>query len=180
MDTGAMTVFLYTFQQRELLYNLTETLTGARFTTSYTRIGGQIRDVSDAFLAELRAFLKQFTPSLNETDGLLTRNKIFIDRTKDIGVITREQAIAFGITGPNLRGSGVDHDLRKKQPYLDYEKYDFDIPVGTVGDCFDRYLVRMEEMRQSVRILEQVIAKLPEGPINVVDGKNFLPLNQRY
>ena len=175
MDTGAMTVFLYTFTQREYLYNLHEQLTGARFTTSYTRVGGQIRDLPETFPGQLRGFLKQFTPSLNEIDGMLTRNRIFVDRTKDVGVISAADAIGYGLSGPNLRGSGVEHDLRKKQPYLDYEKYDFEVPVGTVGDCYDRYLVRLEEMRQSVRILEQVLDNLPDGPINVVDGKNILP-----
>ncbi len=173
MDTGAMTVFLYTFTEREKIYNLTELLTGARFTTSYTRIGGQIRDLPPGFIDLLVKFLDEFIPSLNETDALLTRNRIFVDRTKDVGIITKEQAIAFGLTGPNLRGSGVDYDVRKANPYLDYEKYDFDIPLGSVGDCYDRYLVRLEEMRQSVKILRQVIATLPEGPINYVDPKNM-------
>ena len=178
MDTGAMTVFLYTFTEREKIYNLCEQLTGARFTTSYTRVGGQIRDLPETFVPQLRQFLKEFIPQLNEIDGLLTRNRIFVDRTREVGVITKEQAIGFGLTGPNLRGSGVDHDLRKKQPYLDYDKYDFDVPIGTTGDCYDRYLVRLEEMRQSVHILEQVLDKLPDGPINVVDGKNILPPKQ--
>ena len=178
MDTGAMTVFLYTFTEREKIYNLCEQLTGARFTTSYTRVGGQIRDLPETFIPQLRQFLKEFIPQLNEIDGLLTRNRIFVDRTREVGVITKEQAIGFGLTGPNLRGSGVDHDLRKKQPYLDYQNYDFEVPVGTVGDCYDRYLVRLEEMRQSVRILEQVLDRMPDGPINVVDGKNILPPKQ--
>ena len=178
MDTGAMTVFLYTFTEREKIYNLCEQLTGARFTTSYTRVGGQIRDLPEKFPAQLRAFLKQFVPSLNEVDKLLTRNRIFVDRTRDVGVISKEQAIGYGLSGPNLRGSGVDHDLRKKHPYLDYEKYDFDVPVGQVGDCYDRYLVRLEEMRQSVRILEQLLDNIPDGPINIVDGKNVLPPKQ--
>ena len=178
MDTGAMTVFLYTFTEREKIYNLCEQLTGARFTTSYTRVGGQIRDLPETFVPQLRQFLKDFIPQLNEIDGLLTRNRIFVDRTRDVGVISKEQAVAFGLSGPNLRGSGVDHDLRKKQPYLDYQNYDFDVPIGTTGDCYDRYLVRLEEMRQSVRILEQVLAKLPDGPINIVDGKNILPPKQ--
>ncbi len=175
MDTGAMTVFLYTFTEREKLYNLIEQLTGARFTTSFTRVGGQIRDLPEPFIPQLRTFLKEFIPNLNEVDNLLTRNRIFVDRTRDIGVISKEDAIAYGITGPNLRGSGVEHDLRKKHPYLGYEKYDFEVAVGSAGDCYDRYLVRIEEMRQSVRILEQVLDKLPDGPINVVDGKNILP-----
>lgn len=178
MDTGAMTVFLYTFTEREKIYNLIEQLTGARFTTSYTRVGGQVRDMPETFAAQLRQFLKEFVPALNEIDSLLTRNRIFVDRTRDVGVISTEQAIAFGLSGPNLRGSGVDHDLRKKHPYLDYQNYDFEVAIGTVGDCYDRYLVRLEEMRQSVRILEQALDKMPDGPINVVDGKNILPPKQ--
>ncbi len=175
MDVGAMTVFLYTFTQRETIYNLCELLTGARFTTSYTRVGGQIRDLPEGFTDQLLTFCDEFLISLDEVDTLLTRNKIFLDRTRDIGVISREDAIAWGLSGPNLRGSGVDHDLRKANPYLDYHRYQFDIPVGSVGDCYDRYLVRMEEMRQSVRILRQAVAGLPDGPINVADSKTFLP-----
>jgi NADH-quinone oxidoreductase subunit D len=178
MDTGAMTVFLYTFTEREKLYNLIELLTGARFTTSFTRIGGQVRDLPETFIGQLCFFLKEFIPNLNEIDNLLTRNRIFVDRTRDVGVISKEDAIGYGLTGPNLRGSGVDHDLRKKHPYLDYEKYDFDVAIGVAGDCYDRYLVRIEEMRQSVRILEQVLDKLPDGPINIVDGKNIPPPKQ--
>ncbi len=175
MDTGAMTVFLYTFTEREKIYNLCEQLTGARFTTSYTRIGGQIRDLPDGFIAAVETFLDGLIPQVNEIDKLLTRNRIFVDRTKDIGILTKEMAIDYGITGPNLRGSGVDHDLRRKQPYLGYEQYDFEIPVGSVGDCYDRYYVRLEELRQSVGIIRQVIDKLPSGPINVLDKKNFRP-----
>lgn len=179
MDVGAMTVFLYTFTQRETIYNLCELLTGARFTTSYTRVGGQIRDLPDGFLEQLNKFCDEFLVSLDEVDTLLTRNKIFLDRTRDIGVITKEEAISFGLSGPNLRGSGVEHDVRKANPYLDYERYDFDIPIGTVGDCYDRYLVRMEEMRQSVRILKQAMADLPDGPINVADAKERLPKKEK-
>ena len=178
MDTGALSVFMYTFTEREKIYNLIEQLTGARFTTSYTRVGGQIRDLPETFPAQLRQFLKEVVPVIDEVDGLLTRNRIFVDRTRDVGVITKEQAIAFGLTGPNLRGSGVDHDLRKKHPYLDYQNYDFDVAIGSAGDCYDRYLVRLEEMRQSVRILEQALDRMPDGPINVVDGKNILPPKQ--
>lgn len=175
MDVGAVTVFLWTFTEREKIYNLIELLTGARFTTSYTRIGGQTRDLPETFLAQLRDFITTFRKSHAEVDALLTRNRIFIDRTKDIGIITKEDAIAYAISGPNLRGSGIEHDLRRKHPYLDYEKYDFEIPVGTVGDCFDRYLVRMEEMKQSCNILEQVADKIPSGPINIHDPKSTLP-----
>ncbi|MBN8708243.1 MAG: NADH dehydrogenase (quinone) subunit D [Verrucomicrobia bacterium 61-8] len=176
MDIGAVTVFLYTFTEREKIYNLVELLSGARFTTSYTRVGGQTHDLPETFLPQLKEFMRTFKPALEETDGLLTRNRIFVDRCKDVGVISKEDAIAYALSGPNLRGSGVDHDLRRKNPYLDYEKYDFEVPVGTVGDSYDRYLIRMEEMRQSLRILEQVIDKLPTGPINVIDPKQMLPV----
>src|ERR1700750_510519 len=179
LDLGAMTVFLYTFTEREKLYNLFELLTGARFTTSYTRVGGQIRDLPEMFIPALRKFLDDFIPQLDEVDNLLTRNRIFVDRTKDVWVLARDRAIAYALSGPNLRGSGVEHDLRRKHPYLDYEKYDFDVVVGSAGDCYDRYLVRVEEMRQSVRILRQVIEKLPDGPINVADWKNMPPPKSR-
>ena len=175
MDLGAMSLFLYTFTEREKIYNLMELLTGARFTTSYTRVGGQTHDLAPAFIPQLKEFLRTFPPAFAEADKLVTRNRIFVDRTKDIGVITKEDAIAYGLSGPNLRGSGVDHDLRKKHPYLDYEKYDFEIPIGVTGDCYDRYLVRMEEIRQSVKILQQVVDTLPSGPINWHDPKSTLP-----
>ena len=175
MDVGAMTVFLYTFTEREKLYNLIELLTGARFTTSYTRIGGMTRDLPDGFIAGLIKFLDDFIPQLNEIDQLLTRNRIWVDRIRELGIISKEEAIAYGLTGPNLRGSGVEYDVRQVHPYLDYEKYDFDIPIGTVGDAFDRYLLRVEEMRQSVKILRQAIDKLPSGPITVQDPKNLAP-----
>jgi NADH-quinone oxidoreductase subunit D len=119
--------------------------------------------------------LSEFPAVVDELDRLLSRNKIFVGRTKDVGVITREQAIDWGLTGPNLRGSGVDHDLRKRQPYLGYEQYEFDIPIGSVGDCYDRYFCRMEEMRQSVKILTQALDRLPDGPICVSDPKNLPP-----
>ena len=179
LDLGAMTVFLYTFTEREKLYNLFELLTGARFTTSYTRVGGQIRDLPETFIPQLQQFMDGFIPQLDEIDKLLTRNRIFVDRTRDIGVIPRDRAIAYALSGPNLRGSGVEHDLRRKHPYLDYEKYDFEVAIGSAGDCYDRYLVRIEEMRQSVRILRQVIEHLPSGPINAVDWKNVLPPKAR-
>ncbi len=175
MDVGATTVFLYTFTEREKLYNLIELLTGARFTTSYTRVGGQIRDLPNGFIPSLTKFLDEFVPQLDELDRLLTRNRIWVDRTKDLGVISKEDAISFAVTGPNLRASGIDYDVRKARPYLDYDKYDFDIPLGTVGDAYDRYLVRIEEMRQSVKILRQAIQQLPDGPIAIHDPKNMPP-----
>jgi len=175
LDLGAMTVFLYTFTEREKLYDLFELLTGARFTTSYTRVGGQIRDLPPTFIPRLTKFLDDFGPQLDEMDKLLSRNRIFVDRTKDVGIITKDRAIAYALSGPNLRGSGIEHDLRRKHPYLNYNDYDFEVVIGSAGDCYDRYLVRIEEMRQSVMILRQVIEKLPEGPINVADWKNMTP-----
>jgi NADH-quinone oxidoreductase subunit D len=175
MDVGAMTVFLHTFTEREKIYNLCESLTGARFTTSYTRIGGLSRDIPPGWLHECEKFLNEVVVNFEESEKLLTRNRIFVDRTRDLGVISKEDAIDYGLTGPNLRGSGVNHDIRKANPYLVYDQLEFDVPVGSVGDCYDRYLVRMEEMRQSVRILRQCLKKLPDGPINVPDGKVVLP-----
>lgn len=176
MDAGAWTPFMYTFTEREKLYTLFEELTGARFTTSYTRIGGVARDVPEGWLGRVSAFCDQFLPILEETQQLLTRNRIFMDRTEGVGVISKEDALAYGITGPNLRACGVDWDLRKDRPYSGYEQYDFDVPIGTRGDCYDRYLVRLEEMRQSVRIIRQVIASFPDGAWYAEDAKKiFVP-----
>jgi len=175
MDVGAMTVFLYTFTQRETVYNICEQISGARFTTSYTRIGGQTRDISEQTIKEILKFCDEVSEVIEEVDKLLTRNPIFIGRTRDVGYISREDAIGYGLTGPNLRGSGVEFDMRKNHPYLGYEKYDFDIPIGKVGDSFDRYLVRMEEMKESVKILRQVCERLPKGPVNITDPKGTLP-----
>lgn len=179
MDVGAMTVFLYTFTEREKTYNLCEQLTGARFTTSYTRVGGQIRDLPDGFIANLETFLDECSQSIDEISKLLDRNKIYLRRMVDIGTISADDAISWGMTGPNLRGSGITRDLRKDNPYLGYENYDFDIPVGSNGDSYDRYLCRMEEMRQSIRIMRQIIADLPEGPVNIADSKNMLPAKEK-
>jgi NADH-quinone oxidoreductase subunit D len=163
MDAGAWTPFMYTFTEREKLYTLFEELTGARFTTSYTRIGGVARDLPDGWLPKVEKFVDELPKAIDEVEKLLTRNRIFLDRTEDIGVISKEDAIAYGITGPNLRASGVDLDLRKDKPYSGYEKYEFDVPIGTKGDCYDRYLVRIEEVRQSILIIKQVIASMPGG-----------------
>ncbi len=175
MDVGAMTVFLHTFTEREKIYNLIESLTGARFTTTYTRIGGLARDLPSGWTDQCRKFLNEVIVNFDESEELLTRNRIFVDRTRDMGVIPREVAIDYGLTGPNLRGSGVDYDLRKAHPYLVYGELEFDVPIGSVGDCYDRYLVRMEEMRQSVRILRQCLDRLPDGLVNIPDGKTVLP-----
>ncbi len=179
MDVGALTVFLHTFTEREKIYNLIEALTGARFTTTYTRIGGLSRDLPVGWVEQCRKFLDEVVVNFDESEKLLTRNRIFVDRTRDIGVISKEDAIDYGLTGPNLRGSGVDYDLRKAHPYLCYANLEFDIPRGSVGDCYDRYLVRMEEMRQSIRILKQCLDQLPDGPINIADGKIVLPKKEK-
>src|SRR5438067_885667 len=155
LDVGALTAFMFTFTEREKIYNLIESLTGARFTTTYTRIGGLARDLPPGWVEQCRKFLDEVVVNFDETEKLLTRNRIFVDRTRDIGVLPKEVAIDYGVTGPNLRGCGVDFDLRKAHPYLVYDQLEFDVPIGSVGDCYDRYLVRLEEMRQSVRILRQ-------------------------
>ena len=179
MDTGAFTVFLHTFTEREKIYYLIEALTGARFTTSYTRVGGLSRDLPEGWLNELDKFLDEVEVNFDETDTLLTRNPIFIERTQDVGVISREEAIDFGLSGPNLRGSGVEHDVRRANPYMIYDRFDFEIPVGTKGDAYDRYAIRMLEMRESVQILRQCIKDMPRGPINVDDGKVVLPPKEK-
>jgi NADH-quinone oxidoreductase subunit D len=186
LDLGAVTVFLLTFTEREKVYNLAEALTGARFTTSYTRIGGVSRDTPPGWCDAVRKFANEVMINIAEMETLLTRNRIWVDRTRDVGVVSKEEAIDFGFTGPNLRGSGVDHDLRKAEPYLCYQDLQFDVPIGSVGDCYDRYLVRMEEMRQSVRLVHQCLDKIPGGfdnkskePVNVADGKIILPPKNR-
>jgi NADH-quinone oxidoreductase subunit D len=182
MDVGAMTVFLHTFTEREKIYNLIESLTGARFTTSYTRIGGMTRDLPPGWVDQCRKFLDEVVVCFAEVGSLLTRNRIWVDRTREVGVISKELAINYGLTGPNLRGSGVAYDVRKAHPYLCYSDLEFDVPVGSVGDSYDRYLVRMEESQQSVRLLHQCLDKLPGGadnrskePFHVQDGKMVLP-----
>jgi NADH-quinone oxidoreductase subunit D len=175
MDVGAMTVFLYTFRERERIYDLCELICGARFTTSYTRVGGLANDMPAEFPAMCRKFLDGLPATIDETDRLLTRNKIFIERNKDIGVLSRDNAINYGATGPILRGSGVEFDIRKARPYGGYGNFQFDIPTGTVGDCMDRYLVRMEEMRQSIRIILQALNNLPGGEWNAPEAKIVLP-----
>ena len=173
LDVGAWSVLVHSLNQREHLYKLFEELTGARFTTSYTRIGGVSRDIPDGWLTRVIAFCDQFEPALEETLSLLTRNKIFQDRTVGVGVISKADALAYGLTGPNLRASGVSLDLRKDKPYSGYEQYAFDVPVGSKGDCYDRYLCRGEEMRQSVRIIRQVVATFPGGDWYAKDARKI-------
>jgi NADH-quinone oxidoreductase subunit D len=175
IDIGAFTVFLYTFQERERIYSLHEALTGARITTSATRIGGMMADLPEGWIRDLRQFVDTLPRTLDEVETLLTNNQIWIGRNQDVGVISGEDAVSWGLTGANLRASGVAYDVRKDRPYYDYETYDFDVPVGQHGDCYDRYLCRLEEMRQSLRILDQAIGRLPDGPINVDDPRLILP-----
>ena len=182
VDIGAFTVFLYLFKQRETIYDLFEMASGQRMHTSFTRIGGIMRDLPPAFVPLCETFLGDMERTLDEMEALLTRNPIWADRTKGVGKISPEDAINWGYTGPCLRAAGVAQDLRKAEPYLGYETYDFDIPIGTTGDVYDRYLVRTEEMRQSLRIVRQALAKLKEigpGPVIVDDYKIALPPKEK-
>ncbi|MGH7711180.1 MAG: NADH dehydrogenase (quinone) subunit D [Gemmatimonadaceae bacterium] len=175
IDIGAFTPFLWSFQERENIYNLLEGWCGARQTTSLTRVGGMIADIPDGWVDGLKGFLQTFPKTIAEVDRMVTRNGIWVGRTIGIGALTATEAINYGLSGPMVRASGVAYDVRKDFPYLDYETYDFEVPVGTTGDVYDRFLVRMEELRQSVRILEQAIARLPDGPVNIDDPRIILP-----
>ncbi len=179
IDMGAFTPFLWTFQERETVYNLWESWVGARLTTSASRIGGMAADLPSGWIDGLKGFLRSLPKTLDETDRMLTRNGIWVGRTIGLGVMTAPEAINYGLSGPMLRASGVAYDVRKDFPYLDYETYDWDIAVGSRGDVYDRYLVRMEEMRQSVRIIEQALERLPDGPINVDDPRVILPAKSK-
>ena len=175
IDIGAFTPFLWAFQERENVYNLLEGWVGARLTTSATRVGGMAADIPDGWIDGLRNFVRTFPKTIDEIDRMLTKNGIWVGRTVGLGVMSPEEAVNWGLSGPMVRASGVAYDVRKDFPYLDYETYDFDVPVGTNGDVYDRYLVRMEELRQSVRILAQAIDRLPDGPVNVDDPRVILP-----
>ena len=182
IDLGAYTPFLWAFQQRERVYNLQEMWTGARLTTSLTRVGGMMADIPDGFEEGLRDFCRTFPKTLSEIDQMFSRNAIWIGRTRDVGIMTADEAINYSLSGPMLRASGVAYDVRKDQPYLDYETYDFDVPIGEYGDIYDRYTVRLEEMAQSVRILEQALerlAKLRGAPVNSSDQRVILPPKSR-
>jgi len=180
LDIGAMTVFLYSFREREWLLDLFEMLCGARLTTSYPRIGGVRNDVSQEFLDSLYRFTEEFPRRIEEYETLIDQNRIWLKRTKGIGVISAKEAINWGLTGPTLRGSGVPYDVRKYAPYDAYDKVEFDVPVGKNGDVYDRYRCRMEELRQSNRIIRQCIEKLPGGPIMAPDAPKFtLPSKDR-
>ena len=175
VDLGAITPFFVMFRAREDIYDVLEACCGARLTVSYVRIGGLAEDVPEDFEARCRRAMDSVREVLVQAERLLTRNIVFTKRFKDVGVMDRDNALSYGWVGPCLRGSGVAYDIRKDHPYSGYEQYDFDVPVGTVGDCYDRYLVRMEEMRQSLRIVEQALVKLPRGPVIVDDRRVALP-----
>jgi NADH-quinone oxidoreductase subunit D len=167
LELGAFTVLLYFLEARELLWDLIEMLTGARVTSNYVRIGGLKNDLPDGFKERTKEAFKTCRELWRDVDKLLTKNRIFLDRVRDVGIMPPEEAISYGFTGPCLRACGIPYDVRKAQPYLVYDLMDFEIPIGEKGDNFDRYLVRMEEINQSMRIVEQALEKLPNGPINV-------------
>ncbi len=179
LDLGAVTLFFHTFREREVLYNLIEMMTGTRLTTSYTRVGGVVRDLPDGFLPVLNEWMAAFGPTVDEFERLLTRNKIWVGRTKGIGVISKAEAVDLGLTGPNLRASGMPLDLRKAQPYSGYDEYDFEVPYAEDGDVYARYMIRLEEMRQSLRILQQAVGKLKPGPIWADHPKVVPPVKRK-
>jgi NADH-quinone oxidoreductase subunit D len=177
IDLGAVTIFFYSFRQREELYKVVDAYTGHRMNNTYVRIGGVYADVDDKVAAMIEKFLADFPAALDEIDAMLTRNRIWYDRNRGIGVISRADALAMSLTGPALRASGVDWDLRRKQPYSGYETYAFEVPVGSVGDCYDRYLVRMQEMRESAKIARQALERLAtvKGDVLTEDRRFVLP-----
>ena len=180
LDTGAFTFFLYAFYQREVIYDIFETLCGARFTNSYTRVGGVSHDFTPLVVQKIRDFVKTFPKTLRDMEHLLTRNRIFVDRTQGVGVLSKSEAIGRGATGPVARASGVTRDLRKDEPYLAYEDFDFQVCCAVSGDCYARYCVRMQEMRESLKIIAQAIENLPAGAANVgIDQRAALPTKKQ-
>jgi NADH-quinone oxidoreductase subunit D len=175
VDTGAYTGFLYVFQFREKIYEIYEEICGARLTTNMGRIGGFEREWSDEAFKKLNTFLEEFPVAWKEFENLFERNRIFIDRTVNVGPITAEKAMQYGLTGPNLRAAGIDYDVRKAAPYSSYEDFEFDIPVGKSGDTYDRFCVRNAEVWESLSIIKQALAKLPEGPIHADVPDYYLP-----
>ena len=174
LDLAAISVFWYTFRERELILDINEMVSGQRMMTTYFRPGGLWRDVPVEFEAAVRAFIERFPEQIEEYAAMLSENPIFLERTKGIGILKPEDAVNWGVTGPPLRSTGVAHDLRKAEPYMGYDQYDFDVPTHTDGDTYARYLVRMEEMRQSLRIVEQAMDKLPYGPVRS-NNRKFVP-----
>ncbi|MCE9525165.1 MAG: NADH-quinone oxidoreductase subunit D [Planctomycetales bacterium] len=180
LDTGAFTFFLYAFYQRERLYDIFEALCGARFTNSYTRVGGVMYDITPLVVQKIRAFVKSFPETLADMEKLVNRNRIFVDRMKGVGLLTKEEATNMSATGPVARASGVTRDLRKDEPYLAYADFDFNICCAKAGDCFARYYVRMAEMRESLKIVAAAIENIPPGPANIgIDERTSLPTKQQ-
>ena len=175
MDVGALTVFLWTLREREKILDIWDILCGARFTNSYTRIGGVANDAQPEALAKVKWFIDQYEPNLDECERLLNTNRIFVERLDGVGVISGEDAIQIGFTGPNLRGSGVELDLRRATPYLFYNEMDFNVPVYKEGDCLARYFVRADETRESIKIIRQVLDKMPQGETMSNSPKRVLP-----
>jgi NADH-quinone oxidoreductase subunit D len=171
LDLGASSIFLYCFREREMLLDIFEMVSGQRMMTSYIRPGGLMEDLPSGFEAKVAEFLRIFPERLAEYETILTRNELFLDRMVDIGILKAEDALALGVTGPNLRASGYDWDLRRDMPYATYDEYQFDVPLGRKGDCFDRYTVRIQEMRESHRIASQALERLPSGPWTTLDRK---------
>ncbi|MBM4283830.1 MAG: NADH-quinone oxidoreductase subunit D [Deltaproteobacteria bacterium] len=165
LDLGAFTPILYCFDDREHILDLLDRVTGSRLTYCYYRFGGVPQDIDEEFVAGTREFIKRLRTRFRDYDNLVTKNVIFIHRTRDVGIITQEQCLEYGLTGPMVRGSGIPYDIRRSEPYSAYPLFDFEIPIGSKGDILDRYLVRVKEMEQSLRIIEQALNKLPEGPI---------------
>lgn len=180
LDVGAFTFFLYAFYQREKIYDIFETLCGARFTNSYTRVGGVMHDITPLVIEKVRAFLREFPKTIDEMEKLVNRNRIFVDRMKGVGVLSKEEAINRSATGPVARASGVTRDLRKDEPYLAYKDLDFKVCCAKAGDCFARYYVRIAEMRESLKLVAQAVENIPAGPVNVgVDERAILPTKQQ-
>jgi len=182
VDLGAMTVFLYGFRLREDIYDLFEMVTGTRLTTSYTRVGGLMRDLPEGFDKAVLQLLPNVVDVVDDIETLLNKNRIWQQRTKGVGVITKEDAISYGISGPQARASGIDWDIREKEPYSSYDNFDFDVIIGLNGDVFDRYLVRMEEIRQSIKICYQALDKMPEGEVNIDADSGYIlpPMDEVY
>jgi NADH-quinone oxidoreductase subunit D len=178
VDTGAFSGFLYMFEQRELIYELYEEVCGARLTTNIGRIGGFERDFSPIFYEKLAKFIDSFSTTLTEFESLFNRNRIFMDRTIGAGPISGERALNYGFTGPNLRAAGVDYDVRIASPYSSYEDFDFIIPVGSNGDTYDRFMVRNQEMWESLSIIKQAVEKMPDGPYHADVPEFYLPPKQ--
>ncbi len=174
LDLAAMSVFLYCFREREFVMDIIEMCGGQRMMATFLRPGGLWRDVPEGFEDAVRQFIDIFPARIDQYEALLTKNPLFIERTVEIGVLSKEDALGWGVTGPILRASGVAHDLRKSQPYSGYEQFDFEVPTNTAGDTYARYLVRIEEMRQSVKIVQQAIDNLPDGPVRS-DNRKFVP-----